>query len=71
MLAGGIEAIAATIKAIEENKVPPTINYEEPDPDCDLDYVPNKMIERTVNAATNNLGLVATIHRFYLILTSK
>ena len=48
--AGGIEAIA-TIKAIEENKVPPTINYEEPDPDCDLDYVPNKMIERTVNVA--------------------
>jgi 3-oxoacyl-[acyl-carrier-protein] synthase II len=38
--AGGVEAIAA-IKAIESGMVPPTIGYREPDPDCDLDYVPN------------------------------
>jgi 3-oxoacyl-[acyl-carrier-protein] synthase II len=38
--AGGIEAIAA-IKALEAGIVPPTIGYKEPDPECDLDYVPN------------------------------
>nr|WP_282201457.1 beta-ketoacyl-ACP synthase II [Collibacillus ludicampi] len=38
--AGGIEAIA-TVKTIECGVIPPTINYETPDPDCDLDYVPN------------------------------
>lgn len=54
--AGGVEAIAA-IRAIETGKVPPTINYEEPDPDCDLDYVPNKMVEASVKVAiSNNLG---------------
>ena len=37
---GGIEAIAC-IRAIQEGILPPTINYENPDPDCDLDYVPN------------------------------
>ena len=37
---GGIEAIAC-IRAIEEGILPPTINYEHPDPECDLDYVPN------------------------------
>lgn len=39
--AGGVEAIA-TVKAIETGVMPPTINYEKPDPECDLDYVPNK-----------------------------
>ncbi len=54
--AGGIEAIVA-IKTIETGKVPPTINYEEPDPDCDLNYVPNKMVEFPVKvSASNNLG---------------
>ena len=38
--AGGIEAVICA-KAIQTGEVPPTINYEEPDPDCDLDYVPN------------------------------
>ena len=54
--AGGIEA-AACCKAIETGKIPPTINYEEPDPDCDLDYAPNHFVERDVQVAiTNNLG---------------
>lgn len=54
--AGGIEAIAA-IKAIQHGKVPPTINYEEADPDCDLDYVPNTMREHPVKVSvSNNLG---------------
>ncbi|KAL1499368.1 hypothetical protein AB1Y20_011575 [Prymnesium parvum] len=39
--AGGIEAVVA-VKVVETGQVPPTINYATPDPDCDLDYVPNK-----------------------------
>ena len=39
--AGAIEAMACVL-AIHEGVIPPTINYEEPDPDCDLDYVPNE-----------------------------
>ena len=41
--AGAIEAAVAVL-AIEDSIIPPTINYEEPDPDCDLNYVPNKAI---------------------------
>jgi 3-oxoacyl-[acyl-carrier-protein] synthase II len=51
--AGGVEAIA-TIKTITEGIIPPTINYEFPDPECDLNYVPNKAIQKTVNAAISN-----------------
>jgi len=54
--AGGIEA-AACCKAIQTGKIPPTINYEEPDPDCDLNCVPNKAVEADVKVAlSNNLG---------------
>jgi 3-oxoacyl-[acyl-carrier-protein] synthase II len=34
--------------------IPPTINYEEPDPDCDLNYTPNQPVERKVKAAISN-----------------
>lgn len=51
--AGGIELIASAL-AIKEGIVPPTINYETPDPDCDLDYVPNKPRETKVNVAMSN-----------------
>ena len=51
--AGAIEA-AAVCKAIDENVVPPTINYEEPDPDCDLDYIPNESRDAEVNIAMSN-----------------
>ena len=51
--AGAIEA-AAVCKAIEENVLPPTINYEEPDPDCDLDYVPNEARDSQVGVAMSN-----------------
>jgi len=50
---GGIEAIAA-LKAIEKQIVPPTINYMTPDPDCDLDYVPNTAEETQVNSVLSN-----------------
>lgn len=54
--AGGIEAIAS-LMAIKHSVVPPTINYEHPDPDCDLDYTPNNAQERSVNyALSNSLG---------------
>ena len=39
---------------IDENVVPPTINYEEPDPDCDLDYIPNESRDAKVNIAMSN-----------------
>ncbi|MBE9528367.1 MAG: beta-ketoacyl-ACP synthase II [Proteobacteria bacterium] len=51
--AGGIEAVF-TVKSIEESKVPPTINYDTPDPDCDLDYVPNQARDLDVRAALSN-----------------
>jgi 3-oxoacyl-[acyl-carrier-protein] synthase II len=54
--AGGIEAIF-TVLAIKEGILPPTMNYETPDPDCDLDYVPNKARKREIKAAlSNSLG---------------
>ena len=53
---GGVE-FAATVLAVHEGVIPPTINYENPDPDCDLDYVPNEAREGPVRAAlTNSLG---------------
>ena len=48
--AGAVEAIAA-VKAIETGMIPPTIGYREPDPECDLDYVPNKAREMKINRA--------------------
>ena len=54
--AGGIESAVCAL-SIRDGKIPPTINYNDPDPDCDLDYVPNKMREAEVNVAIcNNLG---------------
>lgn len=50
---GGIEAVAATL-AIAEDMVPPTINLEDPDPDCDLDYVPNQARSLPVEVALSN-----------------
>jgi 3-oxoacyl-[acyl-carrier-protein] synthase II len=53
---GAVEAIVC-IKAILEGCLPPTINYEHPDPECDLDYVPNRARPATVDAAlSNSLG---------------
>jgi 3-oxoacyl-[acyl-carrier-protein] synthase II len=51
--AGGVEAIIC-VKALESGILPPTINYEEPDPDCDLDYVPNTARVKQVDIAMSN-----------------
>lgn len=51
--AGGIEAITA-ILALREGVVPPTVNYDEADPECDLDYVPNEAKERDIAVALSN-----------------
>ncbi len=54
--AGGIEAAVCCL-AIKEKIIPPTINYEYPDPDCDLDYVPNTARQKDVQIAlSNSLG---------------
>ena len=54
--AGGVEFVACCL-AIKENIVPPTINYEYPDPDCDLDYVPNTARKTKVDVCmSNSLG---------------
>jgi 3-oxoacyl-[acyl-carrier-protein] synthase II len=51
--AGAVELIA-TILAIKESMIPPTINYDTPDPDCDLNYTPNKPERREIRAAISN-----------------
>jgi 3-oxoacyl-[acyl-carrier-protein] synthase II len=51
--AGAVEAIAS-ILAIQNNRIPPTINFENPDPDCDLNYTFNKPQDREVNIAISN-----------------
>ncbi len=54
--AGGIEAVAC-VKALQTGFIPPTINYAEPDPECDLDYVPNQARETKPRCVmSNNLG---------------
>ncbi|MDD5556277.1 MAG: beta-ketoacyl-ACP synthase II [bacterium] len=51
--AGGVELIS-TVLTITHGIIPPTINYETPDPECDLDYVPNAARERAVDVAMSN-----------------
>ncbi|HWC01427.1 MAG TPA: beta-ketoacyl-ACP synthase II [Methylomirabilota bacterium] len=51
--AGGIEAVV-TVLALQQGILPPTINYETPDPDCDLDYVPNVARKAEVETALSN-----------------
>ncbi len=50
---GGIEAVAA-LKALQEQIIPPTINYNTPDPECDLDYVPNTAQEHEIDFVLSN-----------------
>lgn len=57
MGAGGLTEIIACIKAMEDGILPPTLNLRDPDPQCDLDYVPNVARKKTIRAAmSNSLG---------------
>src|SRR5262249_46240429 len=51
--AGGVETAYSAL-ALHRNVLPPTINYETPDPECDLDYVPNHAREARVDAVLSN-----------------
>jgi len=51
--AGAIEVIASVL-TIEDSFIPPTINYQHPDPQCDLNYVPNRGINKEVNTVLSN-----------------
>ncbi len=51
--AGGVEAVVCAL-ACQKGLIPPTINYSEPDPDCDLDYAQNGVVERDVTVALSN-----------------
>lgn len=68
--AGGVE-LAATLLAMQHGMAPPTIGYEAPDPDCDLDYVPNVARKLTIDAALSNsfafggLNAVIAVRKFH------
>ena len=51
--AGGVEAILSTL-AVQDQVAPPTINHDNPDPECDLDYVPNTAREMKIDVALSN-----------------
>ncbi len=51
--AGAVEAMTCLL-ALEDDVLPPTINYENPDPDCDLDYIPNQPREDKAKVAISN-----------------
>ncbi len=51
--AGALEAVA-TVLAVRDDRIPPTIHYQTPDPECDLDYVPNQAREAVVKVALSN-----------------
>ena len=54
--AGGVE-LAACVKVVTDGVIPPTINLDDPDPECDLDYVPHTARETKVDVAlTNSFG---------------
>jgi 3-oxoacyl-[acyl-carrier-protein] synthase II len=71
--AGGIEAVLSAL-TIKNQIVPPTINLENPDPECDLDYVPNTAREMQIDIAMSNSfgfggtnGTLVVFHLYHLL----
>ena len=70
MGATGAVELAAAVQAIDHGVIPPTANYTQPDPECDLDYVPNQAREKDVRIAISNsfafggLNAVLLVRRF-------
>ena len=70
MGATGAVELVATVMAMERGMIPPTANYTRPDPECDLDYVPNEARQQEVNVAISNsfafggLNAVLLVRRF-------
>ena len=68
--AAGAFELVATLMSVRDNLAPPTINYLGPDPDCDLDYVPNQAREMKIDTALSNsfafggLNAVLAVRRF-------
>jgi 3-oxoacyl-[acyl-carrier-protein] synthase II len=54
IIAAGVLELIATVLGMDNDFIPPTINYETPDPDCDLDYVPNRAREQSFQIALSN-----------------
>ena len=52
--AAGVVELIISVMAIRQGILPPTINYETPDPDCDLDYIPNVAREKKVDHTLSN-----------------
>lgn len=52
--AAGVTEMIVCLLAMRDSVLPPTINYENPDPECDLDYVPNQAREAEIRYALNN-----------------
>jgi 3-oxoacyl-[acyl-carrier-protein] synthase II len=65
--AGAIE-LAATALALNSSRIPPTINYQHPDPECDLNYVPNVMVEAASMEAALSLTFARGGHSSVMVL---
>ena len=67
--AGGALEAAFSVLAIRDGKIPPTINLREPDPECDLDYTPNRTVERSIaSVMSNSFGFGG--HNSVIVFTS-